>query len=150
MWNVRIKTLHTGCDINLQQKHRKTLNENVLTGQSEAFGYSLSYKLGTKQEQEQHLIWTQLIGNTLPYVLPSFYIICVSFVKDRLVLRDTHNEHVSHCCWCCRGRHDIRSIQPLWLDDAFDCSAKVRKNVPRSQKLKDCFYTAWYSHWIWK
>lgn len=47
---------------------------------------------------------------TLPYVLfkINVFVISILFVKQRLLLRDTDNELVSHCGWCCCGRRDIR------------------------------------------
>lgn len=37
--NVRIRPLNTGCDMNLQQRHRKQINMKVLTGHCKGFGY---------------------------------------------------------------------------------------------------------------
>ncbi len=55
---------------------------------------------------------TQLVADSLPNVKIVVLIICVWFVKHRLMLRDTENELVSHCCLfvvvgCAR---DIRSV----------------------------------------
>lgn len=56
------------------------------------------------------------------------------------------------CCWCCCLR---RKPWPLFctavmIGCCFICSVKVWKNRPWFGKYKSLFFTAWYSHSVWK
>lgn len=72
----------------------------------------LCYKSCTSVvKTEQCLV--QVIINALPYFVCK--IVCISFVKERLVLTDK-NEVVSRCSWhCCCGRGDICSAKTIMI-----------------------------------
>lgn len=78
----------------------------------------------------------QLIGDTLPYLVFKTVVfkVCVSFVKQLVVLRDRENELVSQ--YCCRtanvtGWHVCLKFGTTMLDP---------------KKLKGPIFGAWYSH----
>lgn len=50
---------------------------------------------------------------TLPHAVFRIisFVICVSFAKQLLVLKDTDNEPISLCCcWCCCERYDVHVL----------------------------------------
>lgn len=63
-----------------------------------------------------------------------YFLICVSFVKRHLVLRDTDNESVAVVDVVVVGdEHDVRTAQPPRTLVAFVASASVWKNRHRSE-----------------
>lgn len=64
-----------------------------------------------------------------------YCLICVSFVKRHLVLRDTDNESVAVVDAVVVGdEHDVRTAQPPRTVVAFVAGASVWKNRHRSEK----------------
>lgn len=88
----------------------------------------LCYKSCTSAvKTEQRLV--QVIIDTLPYDVCK--IVCISFVKKHLVLRDK-NELVSHCSWhCCCGRGDICSAKTIMIGWCICSQCKSLENQPQ-------------------
>lgn len=147
MWGVWIKTVHTSRD----RKHGKQHDEgqdNLKWRGTEKETLTISWKswimadsrhilacqwdssrlfykyYASSEKTEQQLV--QGIRHTFLFIVLKIndFILCVLFVKQPWVLRDTYKELVSRRCWCCSC--DICSAQPSWLDGVFIHSEKVQ------------------------
>lgn len=133
--NVWIKTLHTSY-VTAQQKHKKA-RSFVPQSRIKEF-YLLLEELQLYHSQFWTLFsdvggWSATLCHMLS-IRSLFFMICVSFVKQCLVLRDTiMSLSVAVVDDVVVGdRCDVRSAQPLL--DALVCCAKVWKNQTWSKK----------------
>lgn len=161
MWNASIESLDTSRGTNLRQKVKRTncrkrfdrtLRRFLIQGgrvspphrgaetvprrilgcwQGNTRHFYKCCTLPDKREQQPP---PELIGDTLLYVdFNILLIICISFVKEHLVPRDTDNELVGHCWWgCCCRRGDTRIL----CENSHAQSVKQFENIYFSCKQK--------------
>lgn len=126
-----------GCNLNLQKKHRKiNLSKGLNSTHWSIWVHHLLQRNDGEEQAPPHRkaetvpqpvldVFRLYVGHlerllqALASHPSSFYLviitlvftICIPFVKQGLVLWDTHDELVSRCCWCCCcGRSDVTSV----------------------------------------
>lgn len=95
----------------------------------------------------------------LCHMLPlrsAFLLICGSFVKNCLVLRDADNEHVSRCCRCCyRRRMWLLFYSTILINWSVWVQCDSWNKLPSIHKHKECLHSILCkntpAHWaLWK
>ncbi len=148
------RPLQTGCVTNKQHKNANCLDAKC---SDQNASHRQWHKLASETWEDEFAKefwqlthrenWAYTL-HTLPYVV---FKIVVLIIFVLLVLRDTGDELVRHCCLCCCC--GIWTWCPLhtaivigwWFCSQCECSEK-----PQSEKLKVHFLAAWYSHSVWK
>lgn len=136
MWKVCIKPLAT----QIWHRNAGKTNEWKSFHETQGFGHTPSYKVGAEKEEIRLPIEELKLYDDH---FQMYFRTSVGQFKEFLEMLVAHFRRRSsnyRWCWCRWGKRDICSAQPSWLVDTFVRSAKVWKNLARSEKQEGHFF----------